>query len=202
MDERPAAKTPPAAPPEQTERLSGLFDAHVDRLYRLARRLVPCADDALDLVQEAFVKAARLPQSIPSGSKDEEAWLVRVLVNIRRDQWRRERVRKRHASLFDHADARSENPERTLLIRMTVWHALDYLPPRRRAVVVMYELEGISIPAIASLLGISAITVRWHLSRGRRELAHRLRPQLGGTDEQPQNALAGHRPSPSRGVTP
>jgi len=81
---------------EQADRLSALFEAHADRLYRLARRLVPSADDALDLVQDTFIKAARSPESIPAGLRDEEAWLVRVLVNDRRDQWRKEAVRKRH----------------------------------------------------------------------------------------------------------
>lgn len=35
----------------------------------------------------------------------------------------------------------------------------------------MHELEALTIPAIASLLGITAVTVRWHLSVGRRELS-------------------------------
>src|SRR5579864_207478 len=78
------------------ERLASLFDDHYDRLYRLARRLAPSADDALDLVQETFLKAARFPKSIPVGATNEEAWLVRVLINIRRDQWRKASVRERH----------------------------------------------------------------------------------------------------------
>jgi DNA-directed RNA polymerase specialized sigma24 family protein len=48
----------------------------------------------------------------------------------------------------------------------------------------MHELEGLAVPAIASLLGISAITVRWHLSMGRRDLARVLRPATGGNHEQ------------------
>ena len=47
----------------------------------------------------------------------------------------------------------------------------------------MHELEGLTISAIASRLGISAITVRWHLSVGRRDLARTLRPQIGETNE-------------------
>jgi len=73
--------------------------------------------------------------------------------------------------------------EAVLMARATVWRALDILTPRRRAVVVMHELEGLAVPAIASLLGISAITVRWHLSMGRRDLERVLRPQMGETDE-------------------
>ncbi len=50
------------APPA---RLASLFDVHHERLYRLARRLAPSKDDALDLVQETFLKAARSPNSGP-----------------------------------------------------------------------------------------------------------------------------------------
>jgi RNA polymerase sigma-70 factor (ECF subfamily) len=167
------------------ERLASLFDVHYDRLYRLARRLVPTADDALDLVQETFLKAARCPFSIPSGITNEEAWLVRVLINIRRDQWRKISVRDRldKAAFGGNSAIGGENPEATLIARTAVWQALNILPPRRRAIVVMYELEGLAIPAIASLLGISAITVRWHLSIGRRELTRVLKAYMGETNE-------------------
>jgi RNA polymerase sigma-70 factor, ECF subfamily len=134
-------------------------------------------------VQETFLKAARSPAAIPLGSTSEEAWLVRVLINIRRDQWRKTAVRKRHDNELSRAASVPNNQEAVLMARAIVWRALDGLTPRRRAVVVMHELEGLRIAAIASLLGISAITVRWHLSVGRRELARALRPQMGGIDE-------------------
>jgi DNA-directed RNA polymerase specialized sigma24 family protein len=71
------------------ERLAMLFDGHYDLLYCLARRLTARADDALDLVQETFLRRLDTPRSIPVGFANEEAWLVRVLINIRRDQWRK-----------------------------------------------------------------------------------------------------------------
>ena len=152
-------------------RLGVLFDAHHQRLYRLARRLSRSADDARDLVQEAFLRAARAPASIPEGAPHEEAWLVRVLVNIARDRWRRQAVQKR-ARHWDGPDAvTASDPESSAVAHATVWRALDALAPRRRAILIMYELEGAKIPAIAALLGVAPVTVRWHLSRGRRELA-------------------------------
>jgi RNA polymerase sigma factor (sigma-70 family) len=156
-------------------RIGVLFDAHHQRLYRLARRLSANAEEASDLVQETFLRAARSANSVPAGS--EEAWLVRVLVNISRDEWRRQAARRRlDPEGMAHA-ARAEPPdhEAAFIARTMVWRALERLAPRRRAVLVLHELEGVTVPAIAKLLGVTAVTVRWHLSRGRRELADVIR---------------------------
>ena len=171
---------------DPAERLASLFDVHHDRLYRLARRLASSTDDALDLVQETFLKAARFPNSIPAGTANEEAWLVRVLINIRRDQWRKTSIRDRHDKAGfggSHLATGGQDPEVALIAKSAVWQALDVLPPRRRGIVVMYELEGLAIPVIAALLGISSITVRWHLSMGRRDLAGALKAYIGDTNE-------------------
>jgi RNA polymerase sigma-70 factor (ECF subfamily) len=76
-------------------RIGALFDRHHRRLFKLARRLSRSGDDARDLVQETFLRAARSPRSIPAGASREEAWLVRVLINICRDGWRQQAVRTR-----------------------------------------------------------------------------------------------------------
>src|SRR5207248_10580700 len=144
---------PAALSGNSTERLSALFDTHHERLYRLARRLVSNADDARDLVQETFLKAARSLSSVPAGVTSEEAWLVRVLINIRRDEWRKTAVRARHDNALKRSTNVESDQEGALIARATVWRALDSLTPRRRAVVVMHELEGSPISAIASLLG-------------------------------------------------
>jgi RNA polymerase sigma-70 factor (ECF subfamily) len=147
-----------------------------------ARRLSPSRDEAIDLVQETFLRAARAPGMMPAGHADEEAWLVRVLINIRRDQWRKAAVRTRYDRQIPPPVDATSNPEAALIARATVWAALDHLTPRRRAVVVMHELDGLSIAAIASSLAITAVTARWHLAMGRRDLARILRPQTGETD--------------------
>jgi RNA polymerase sigma factor (sigma-70 family) len=105
-----------------------------------------------------------------------------VLLNVRRDQWRKAAVRKRSAAaLSDVLSQPASNLETSLIRKQTVWAALDQLEPRRRAIVVMHEIEGMSRQAIASVLGVSTMTVGWHLSMGRRDLKRVLANELGYT---------------------
>jgi RNA polymerase sigma-70 factor (ECF subfamily) len=156
---------------DSAARLGNLFDAHHQRLHRLARRLSRSAEDARDLVQETFLRAARHAASVPEGAGHEEAWLVRVMINVARDRWRQMAVRRRGATEIANAAAETSDAESAMLARSIIGRAPPPPPPRRRAILVLYELEGAAIPAIARLLGVTSVTVRWHLSVGRRELA-------------------------------
>lgn len=157
------------------DRLGMLFDAHHQRLYRLARRLSGNADEARDLVQDTFLRAARGPRSVPAGPPAEEAWLVRVLINLCRDRWRQTANRHRLDRSTFPPGIETADPEAALVARSVVWTALASLDPRRRAVLVMHELEGVPIEVIARTLGVTSVTVRWHLSKGRRQLAAAIR---------------------------
>src|SRR4051794_10255671 len=169
----PAAVDRPHA--DADGRVGALFDAHHQRLFKLARRLCPGVEDARDVVQETFLRAARSPASIPAGEPHEEAWLVRVLINICRDRWRQSAVRRRARESGHLAPAAAVDPEPGLIAQSMIRRAFDALSPRRRAILTLYELEGTTIPAIAALLGVTPVTVRWHLSIGRREIANALR---------------------------
>ncbi len=153
------------------EQIGELYDRHHERLYRLARRLSPDPEEARDLVQEVFLRAARRPGSIPADPAGGEAWLVTVMVNLCRDRQRRRVVRDRARRALRPATTVPSDPESAAVARATVQKALRRLTPRRRAVIVLHELEGEPIPRIARLLRVAQVTVRWHLSLGRRELA-------------------------------
>jgi len=175
------AQEQPRALADAGTTLLDLFDRHHRRLYVLARRLSATADEARDLVQDAFVRVARAPASVPHDCSAAEAWLVRILVNLCRDQWRIKATRKRLESQHPMGWTMSPgDPETALIAQTTVWNALGKLAPRRRAAIVLHELEGVGVPQIAHMLGISNVTVRWHLSRGRRELARIITMLQGG----------------------
>ena len=177
--------------------MSVLYDTYEDKLYRLARRLCRNAQDAHDLVQDTFLRAAQAVSSIPHGAA-EYAWLVRVLVNLRRDEWRKAAVRSRSAPLVVPAlEAVPPTAESILITKRAVWSALDALAPRRRAIVVLTEIDGMPPNDVARLLGIAVMTVRWHLSMARRELRRTLAEHLG---ERHENAIRypARRRSPAR----
>lgn len=181
-DQAPAPRAP-ARLADPVDRLGALFDAHHDALYRLARRMASDAEEARDLVQEAFLRAARSTGSLPADDDGARAWLFRVVVNLCRDRRRRLDVRRRAAETVlrpaPSAEESGGGPESRALARNAITTALAELPPRRRAVVVLHELEERPVAEISRLLGVTRVTVRWHLSAGRKQLASLLSP--GGT---------------------
>lgn len=148
----------------------------------MALRMSRDAEEARDLVQEAFLRAARRPEAVPATDQGAEAWLVRVLVNLCRDRRRRLQVRGRVAALTGASEPRVE-PETDRLDASAVRRALAALPARRRAVVVLHEMEERPAAEIARLLGINAVTVRWHLARARQELRRLLAVPAGAAEE-------------------
>ena len=148
-----------------SDRLGRLFDAHHRRLFGLACRMTGDREDARDLVQETFVRAAG-SRAIPQNA---EAWLVQVLVHLCRDRRRRQRVRERHAAELAGSERMAGSPD------LDVWRAVEALPPRQRAAIVLHEVEGHAVAHVAALLGVSPITVRWHLLAARRRLREVLR---------------------------
>ena len=155
------------------EALAPLMEKHYRRLYRIALAYLRQPDDALDVVQEAFVKAF---QSAPKwdGSAEAGPWLARITVNLSIDRWRRNR---RRAQTFtpltesDHAASLADagpSPDRRVQGRETgerVAAALRGLPERQRAVVVLRHYQDMSLEEIAHALGMSLGTVKSSLHR-------------------------------------
>ncbi|HKY33920.1 MAG TPA: RNA polymerase sigma factor [Candidatus Polarisedimenticolia bacterium] len=171
----------PARPADRDDQawVAELFDRHHGRLHRLAARMSRDVEEARDLVQETFLRAARSARSLPSEAGPAEGWLVRTMVNLCRDRSRRLRLRGSPLPM-DEAPEPARDPAPALQAVWEVRAALATLPARRRAVVVLHEIEDRPVAEIALLLGINDVTVRWHLMRARRELRERLLPARRG----------------------
>ena len=148
------------------ETVARLFDLHHPKLYRLALRLTWGDDEASDLVQDTFLRVIERGH-LPPDDTGAERWLVRVLVNLCRDRARRGAVRRAHA---ERAAGDPPSPGADPGVDAAVRDAVRSLPFRQRAVVVLHEIEGRSLAEVAGLLGIAAVTARWHLHTALRKL--------------------------------
>lgn len=164
------ARTAPIEDESALERLGRLFDSQNRRIYKLARRLCRDPEEARDLMQETFLRAARRIRSLPDTDPAAEAWLVRTAVNLCRDLWRRQAVRVRDQHKLEPTRPLGPNPEAAAVARASVEAALAKLAPRRRAVLVLSQLEELPTSEVARLLGLTQATVRWHLAKARREV--------------------------------
>jgi RNA polymerase sigma-70 factor (ECF subfamily) len=164
--------------------LAPLMERHYPRLYRIALSYLRQPDDALDVVQEAFVKAYQ-SASRWDGSAEAGPWLARITVNQSIDRWRRNR---RRAQTFtplaenDHAASLADlgpSPDHRVEGREAgerVAAALAGLPERQRAVVVLRHYQDMSLEEIAGALEMSLGTVKSSLHRA----LSRMRAQLAG----------------------
>jgi RNA polymerase sigma-70 factor (ECF subfamily) len=158
-------------------RLREMFMQHYDFIWRSARRLGLLADDADDAAQKTFVVAQRRLSEIDGGK--ERAFLFSTLQRVVSDIRRSERRRREDPIAETMEDAQPEPDEvveqKRARERLDV--LLDSLPEDLRTVFVLYELEQMTTPEIASLLDVPLGTAASRLRRAREAFMAKLEGQ-------------------------
>lgn len=137
-------------------------------------------DQALaeDLVQEAVI-ATFASRSRFDGPRGAEAYVRRAIASRFVDERRRSaRDKARVRAVASAVGGAAEGPERGVALRTDVARALQELPPRERACVVLRYLDQLSTAETADALGLSQGAVKRYLSDGLRTLG----PLLGGAE--------------------
>jgi RNA polymerase sigma-70 factor (ECF subfamily) len=147
-----------------------MYDAHVDRVYRLVYRMVGEPDTAADCVQETFIKAfGRLGDFRAESALG--SWIGAIAVSVALNALR---TRKRQASRqvpLEFAEeagstGRCSDPD----LRSGIHRAIDALPDGYRTVFVMHDIEGYTHEEIGQTLSISSGTSKAQLFRARARL--------------------------------
>ena len=148
-----------------------LVRRYLPRARQLARRLMQNADDADDLVQDAFLRALERIGTFDV-SRAFEPWFTRLLVNLGLDLRRKQVVRRTesHDPETFPGGVRPDREAERAELGAALTRAFEGLPERQRLVVTMFEIDGHSTEEIASMLKVSQVTVRWHLHQARRAL--------------------------------
>ena len=144
-----------------------LVEAHQQRMYTLAARVLGSREDAADAVQEALVRAwLALPKF--RGEARFSTWLYRIVVNSAHDVRAKRRDRPAEEPP-DPVDPRDRFAEQELSNELQL--ALNALDESYRVAVVLYDVLGCSYAEIAAVTEVPEGTVKSRIFRGRTELA-------------------------------
>ena len=147
-----------------------LYEAHVDRIYRLAFRMTGQDHLARELTQDAFVRAFAGLQGF-RGDAAFGTWLHSIAVSVTLNEIkRRKRAAAREAPLEEALTMSNAGALSDPILREKLMAAVNALPDGCRAVFMMHDAEGFTHEEIASALGVTAGTSKAQLSRGRAKL--------------------------------
>jgi RNA polymerase sigma-70 factor (ECF subfamily) len=149
-----------------------LMRANEKQVLGTALRLLGNLEDAQDAAQESFLRLYKSLNRLPD-IQEIRSWLYRVTVNVCNDMHRARR--RRGWEPFSGPEPQSSQPdpelawahqERGKLVEM----ALETLPEKERAAVVLRDMQGLSTREVAGILGSSEVTVRSQISVARGKL--------------------------------
>lgn len=160
------------------------------KVVSLVSRYVNDHAEALDVAQEAFIKAWR---ALPNFRGDSQfyTWIYRIAVNTAKNYLvSRGRRPTAYASDVDDQEDQAlqgkmkdvDTPEALALtdeIRDTVLAAIDHLPEDLRTAIVLREIEGMSYDEIADVMDCPIGTVRSRLFRAREAIDTQIKPLMG-----------------------
>ncbi len=160
-----------------------IVSLYQQKVFLLAYSILQNREDALDVVQETFM---RLYQKLDAYEREGnfQAWLLQIAKNLSIDYFRKHHSRRRDIesgrSVEDLNPAASDyrsNPESSEL-RRVISRCLERLGERQRLIFVMRHYNGLEYKEIAQILGISVGTVKSLHFKAVRNLKHWLSPQL------------------------
>ncbi|MDH3732740.1 MAG: RNA polymerase sigma factor [Gemmatimonadota bacterium] len=158
-----------------------LYERHVDLVFRLAIRVVNDRDVAMDVVQEAFVKASRSISGF-RGDSSFKSWIASIALNEARS-WHRKRSRERQVSLdsVPEPEAMERGAEEVMSDVELAGRAMDFirtLPAQQRDAVMLRTTEGLSYREIAAIVGSSEGSVRVSYHHGMTKLREHMKTVL------------------------
>ncbi len=157
------------------EAFTQIMRNHQDRVFSVCLRIMGNREQALDATQDTFLTAFQKAEQF-EGKSAFGTWIYRIAVNTCYDQLRKHK-RRRTDPLPDHLDPADQAAEEALAsaaLRPEIQRALGAIPIDFRAAIILSDIEGMTLPDVAEVLGVPVGTVKSRVFRGRRLLAEEL----------------------------
>lgn len=154
-----------------------LYDLYCEAMLNVANRYVKDTFTAEDVMQEAFIKAFKNIQSY----KEEVAfgaWLKRIVINQSIDWLKKKKLEL--ISINDEVTTITEEDKDDWNVAPTISYqeivnCIQKLKDKYRVVLTLFLLEGYDHGEISQILGISEVTSRTHLLRGKKKVQEELK---------------------------
>lgn len=159
------------------------------RIIKLVSRYVRDQSDAMDIAQEAFLKAYRAMPKF-RGDSAFYTWLYRIAINTAKNHLVSLSRRPAEVDLanadgepidLEEVQKDFETPENLLLtweIRQTILDVVEKLPEDLRTAISLREVDGMSYEQIAQTMACPIGTVRSRIFRAREAIEKKLKPLL------------------------
>ena len=160
--------------------IDALIALYEDDLFNLCCKLHQSRADAEDLYQLTWVKVIRAAHTYRH--KSFKNWLYTICLNVYRDAWRRDRLRRSLSGLWTDDEAKAyaldtatdnisaESVAIKNITQQLVAEKVSLLPDRLKLPVVLHYFEGLTYEESAQLLKIPVGTIKSRLNAAKRKL--------------------------------
>ena len=155
--------------------VEGLFAKHHSEIYAYLFRMLRDGELAADLTQDAFVKAYRNYDTLEK-AENARAWLYQIAHRVALDELRRRKI-VRFLPWTGESRGAVPSAEHTAMeqrLSGDLQRALNQIPERQRAALLLAELHDLTGLELAAALGVSHVAARALLTRARESLRQAL----------------------------
>jgi RNA polymerase sigma-70 factor, ECF subfamily len=190
--------------------LEDLLSRHQRRVYRFGLKMCRDPEDAKDVLQETLLAVARTVKDF-RGASSVSTWLYTIARSFCIKKRRRSKFAPDHEESLDSREPGLEarqvvdpgrGPEEDLAgrqIESALEQAIAGLDPMYREVLILRDVEGLTAPEVAEVMGLSVEAVKSRLHRARIAVRAALAPLLGVPEPTP---VPGTAPSAAEAPTP
>jgi RNA polymerase sigma-70 factor, ECF subfamily len=160
-----------------------LFAKHHNEIYAYLVRMLRDGELAADLTQDAFVKAYRNYDTLEK-PENARAWLYQIAHRVALDELRRRKI-VRFIPWTGESRGASPSAEHLVMdlhLSADLQRALDRIPERQRAALLLAELHDLTGLELAAALGVSHVAARALLTRARESLRQALASERVAAD--------------------
>lgn len=189
MTERTEAALLEAARTGERDALEALLERYQARIYRFGLRLCGDPSDAEDVVQETMLAMAK---ALPSfrGESSLSTWLYSIARSYCARRRRRRPVEDLAALDAEGPEVQDPAPNAERIaedreLELALGAAIARLPEPDREVLVLRDVEGLTAPEVAKVVGLSVDAVKSRLHRARLKVRNRLAPLWERPEETP-----------------